>query len=46
MAICILLSACMNQRTNGNGDVQNEYGQEEEVHVYEEIGLSKYDPAN
>ena len=45
MAICILLSACMNQRTNGNGDVQNEYGQEEAVHVYEEIGLSKYDPA-
>lgn len=43
--IFIFLSACMIQRKNVINDGLNEYIQHKEEHVYDEIGLSKYDPA-
>nr|WP_251666208.1 extracellular solute-binding protein [Paenibacillus camelliae] len=42
--IFILLSSCMSQRTNNDEAASNEQGQTADIHVYEDIGLSKYDP--
>lgn len=43
--VFIFLSACMTHRKNDARDGLNEYDQVKVEHLYDEIGLSKYEPA-